>query len=63
MSVLDLGGGWLMALGKLLSSEPRLSVKWEGDPASGCVCEDSGRQLLVALGRCYVSGNSMFAEF
>lgn len=37
MSVLDLGGGWLVALGKLPSSEPPLSVKWEGDPASGCV--------------------------
>lgn len=37
MSVLDLGGGWLMVLGKLPSSEPLLSVKREGDPASGCV--------------------------
>lgn len=26
-----------MALGKVLSSEPPLSVKWEGDPDSGHV--------------------------
>lgn len=44
----------------LLSPGPQLSVKLAVIPASG-VCGDPGGQLFRA--RCWVSGDSIFAEF
>lgn len=32
-------------------------IKWEGDP-----CDDSGRQLFLACGTCWVHGSPLLAE-